>query len=590
MLRENREYDVVIVGAGLAGLSLARQLLLRSDKRILLLESRAEVPPRKQKVGESLVQVGGYYFSKVLDLEEHLLRHHFMKYNLRFYFKSSERSNQSFEDYGQAYIRNFSNVPCYQLDRNELERELIKLNSASPNFRLVTSARNVNVDLAEGDDDHLVSYEVDCRSVECATDWVVDTSGRRRMFARELDLHEASPIKHGSAFMWVDGTVDIERLTDCTLDEIRRNPARRETGHLPHWLATNHFMFEGGWFWVIPLRGKTSLGLVYDQRVLSHREVSSPSKLTDWVCEKFPLFSRDLRQREVCDFGAYKDFALGCKETISGRRWAMAGESGRFTDPLYSPGSDFIALHNSLIVDAVLTESRSQLKRKCWLYELLVQSLHNSLLPTYAKSYDALGDQEVFSLKYTFELANYFGVIFYGYMMLLDHGAEFIPPYLSRFSRLGILNDKLQSFLSGYYQWKLKCGRYISEPVFYDFTRLAPLQRAEQMFYRVGDSIDDAKEALDDQLLNLKELAKFIVSYVYARVLGDNRILDSASFVDSIEFRSLEFDVDRMQADWWRARYEPHADYHWELDPRAMDLFGDLSKSEQDLDRFVASE
>jgi len=56
------EYDVVILGAGLAGLSLARQLLMNSTKRILLLEKRAEVPPAHQKVGEATVQLSGYYF------------------------------------------------------------------------------------------------------------------------------------------------------------------------------------------------------------------------------------------------------------------------------------------------------------------------------------------------------------------------------------------------------------------------------------------------------------------------------------------------------------------------------------------------
>lgn len=73
------KYDVAIIGGGLAGLSLARQLLLTTDKTILLVEKRAEVPSPRQKVGESLVQVGGYYFGKVLGLEEYLFRQHYMK-------------------------------------------------------------------------------------------------------------------------------------------------------------------------------------------------------------------------------------------------------------------------------------------------------------------------------------------------------------------------------------------------------------------------------------------------------------------------------------------------------------------------------
>ena len=66
-------YDVVILGAGLAGLTLARHLLLDTERTVLLLERRDEVPPPRQKVGESTVQLAGYYLSKVLDLEEYLL-------------------------------------------------------------------------------------------------------------------------------------------------------------------------------------------------------------------------------------------------------------------------------------------------------------------------------------------------------------------------------------------------------------------------------------------------------------------------------------------------------------------------------------
>src|SRR5947207_11913769 len=91
--------DVVVIGAGLAGLTLTRQLLLYSGKRVLLLDKRAEVPSPRQKYGESTVQVGAYYYSKVLDMEEYLFHKQLMKYNLRFYWKSGGRDNSRFEDY-----------------------------------------------------------------------------------------------------------------------------------------------------------------------------------------------------------------------------------------------------------------------------------------------------------------------------------------------------------------------------------------------------------------------------------------------------------------------------------------------------------
>src|SRR5271163_4553688 len=77
-------YDVVIIGAGLAGLSLAAQLLKYTGKSVLLLDKWDDPPRPTQKVGESLVQLSGYYFSKILDLEEYLLINQYLKYNLRF--------------------------------------------------------------------------------------------------------------------------------------------------------------------------------------------------------------------------------------------------------------------------------------------------------------------------------------------------------------------------------------------------------------------------------------------------------------------------------------------------------------------------
>jgi flavin-dependent dehydrogenase len=570
-MQTSEHYDVVIIGAGLAGLSLSRQLLLNSGKRILLVEKRAEIPMALQKYGEATVQLSAYYFSKVLDLEEHLLREHFMKYNLRFYWKTEGRDNARFEDYCQAYIRSLSNIATYQLDRNKLEAELLRLNLESPNFTFIAGIADLQVSLSD-DGPHSLSFKAGGEEVSATADWVVDTSGRAKFLARKMGLTRQNPIRHGAHFFWVEGLVNIDKLTDLSPKELRLKPERAAIGHLPFWLATNHFCGEGFWFWVIPLQGKTSLGLVYDNRLIDREEIASLPQLIEWVCREFPLFARDLPFRKVLCHSALKDYSHDCVQTISPSRWAMAGEAGRFTDPLYSPGGDLISLYNTLITDAVLTEDRAELADKARLYEQLMESFYEAYVPSFAVSYDALGDQEAMTLKYTWELAVYFSFYVFPFINDLFTDRRFLPSFVSRFSRLGPVNKNLQSFISAFYHWKKAHAGRTRQPIFNDFTEIGALRSAESTFYRVGVSPAEAREVLDEQLENLRELARFIVAHVHSVVLEDESLLTSRAFVESIDLENFRFDEDEMHA-----RYAQHAgapeQYAWAFDPTVLRRF-----------------
>src|SRR6185437_10857979 len=162
------------------------------------------------------------------------------------------------------------------------------------------------------------------------------------------------------------------------------------------------------WFWVIPLQGRTSLGLVYDKTKIPEEQVSSAEKVVSWICAQFPLFARDLPTRKIVDQGMFRDFAYDCRQTISAERWALSGEAGRFTDPLYSPGGDLIALHNTLIFVSILTGDPNALAIKIRIYDLLMWAFYEAYVPSYSVSYDALGDQECYAMKYGWELTIYF--------------------------------------------------------------------------------------------------------------------------------------------------------------------------------------
>jgi hypothetical protein len=500
-----------------------------------------------------------------------------MKYNLRFYWKNAGRANDRYEDYSQAYIRALSNIATYQLDRNKIEAELLRLNLGSPNFTFRAPACDLEVSLSDCGP-HALSFTADGLSITALAEWVVDTSGRGKFLARRLGLAESNPIRHGASFLWVEGLVNIEKLTDLSPKEIRLRGDRAALGHLPVWLATNHFCGEGFWFWVIPLQGKTSLGLVYDNAIIPAELVNTPRKLIEWVCAEFPLFARDLPRRKILDHGFLRDYSYDCAQTISPSRWALAGEAGRFTDPLYSPGGDLISLYNTLITDAILTPEGvdgGELRHKCRLYEQLMRALYEAYVPSYAVSYDALGDQEAMTLKYAWELTVYFSFYVFPFINDLFTDRRFIAAFFSRFARLGTLNRNLQRFISDYYQWKKReknasprCGA----PLFNDFTEVGPLREAAESFYTVGVAADEARRRLDLSLANLEEMARFIVAHVSAATLGDGRALANRAFVDGIDLERTRFDPDDIRERYARCSATTEL-YEWSFDPGALRQF-----------------
>ena len=567
------DHDVVILGAGLAGLSLARQLLRETDATVLLLERRSTVPPARQKVGEATVQLSGYYFSKVLGLEAHLLTKHYMKYNLRFFWPGVQGGNDALEDYSQAYIRNLSNIASYQIDRNTFEAELLRRNLQEPRFTFVPGIRDLDIELADRGP-HTVGWRAGVTRRTASCRWLVDTSGRSKVLARELDLGKANEIRHGAMFWWIDGLLDIEELTDLDPKARRLHPSRRETGHLPFFLATNHFMTEGAWFWVIPLHGRTSLGLVFDRQRVDPDAVMSVDKATRWVCDRFPLLARELPKHEAVSFGGLKDYSYDCRQTISPQRWALAGEAGRFSDPLYSPGGDLIAIHNTLIVDAVATDDDSELLAKCSRAEQLMRAAYAAYEPSYALSYNTLGDAEVFSLKYGWELAVYFAFYVFPFVNDLLTDRRFQPGFLRQFARLGPINQGLHRLLSDYYEWKKANGGALApeHPVYFDFTRLCALREAETTFYEVGVDAAEAKRVLARQLDNLIEMARYIAAWVAATVLDQPAALHDRDFVEALDPGALAFEPAAWEEAWAASR-RTHEPYPWRLDTAAMEPF-----------------
>ena len=146
---------------------------------------------------------------------------------------------------------------------------------------------------------------------------------------------------------------------------------------------------------------------------------------------------------------------------------------------------------------------------------------------------------------------------------------------------MGAMNQSVQSMISGYFQWKKDIAVVDPQPIFHDFTALAPLARAEKTFYEVGVTPDEAKAILDEQLVNLTEFARFIVAYIYSVVLADERVISNASFIEAIDFKTLEFNVEAMCGE-WDSHSNNFGDFEWSFCPHALDAFrGHACKTEE---------
>ncbi|MEM6710559.1 MAG: FAD-dependent oxidoreductase, partial [Pseudomonadota bacterium] len=89
------DYDVIILGAGLAGLTLARQLSLsQPGRRVAVIEHR-QFPMQQaaHKVGESTVEIASHYFAETLGLHDHLKAHQLPKFGLRLFLRGERPIN-----------------------------------------------------------------------------------------------------------------------------------------------------------------------------------------------------------------------------------------------------------------------------------------------------------------------------------------------------------------------------------------------------------------------------------------------------------------------------------------------------------------
>jgi flavin-dependent dehydrogenase len=398
--------DVVIVGGGLAGLTLSLQLRQRSPElAIAVLERRRHpVPAAAHKVGESSVEIAAHYFDTVLGLREHLDASQLRKFGFRFFFSDGRRDIDRVTELGPS---GFLATPTYQIDRGIFENHLGERALASDiDFRDGAVVRRLQL-MSDGAA-HEIQFQHAGKSQRLGARWIIDASGRAGLLKRQLGLARSNDHDVNAVWFRINARIDVGAWS-ADAEWLRRcDPPQR-------WLSTNHLCGKGYWVWLIPLSsGSHSVGIVADGRTHPLRDLNTFDKALAWLHIHQPRLADELdrHRAQLQDFLLCEHFSHDCAQCFSANRWAMTGDAGVFLDPFYSPGGDFIAIANTYITELILRDRAGEpLAALARLYEQFYRSFYESTLSLFVGQYDLFGQPEVMAVKVIWDYAYYWGVL-----------------------------------------------------------------------------------------------------------------------------------------------------------------------------------
>jgi flavin-dependent dehydrogenase len=398
------DYDVIILGGGMAGLTLAMQIKQKQATiSIAILEMRKkDAPLAAHKVGESTVELGTYYLREVLQLKDYLEKNHLHKHGLRFYF--SPQVKEIIDKRVEYGARNELFVPSHQIDRGLFENDLVKMVSdLDVEIKLGAKIRDANL----SDEGHIVHFEQDGKTNKLTSKWIVDATGRANFLKRKEGLRKDVPHNINAVWFRIEGEIDIEDWSENEAWKNYINPGLRRLG-------TVHFMGKGYWVWFIPLQsGNTSIGIVADPRFHDFTSLNKLEKAFDWLEKNEPLCAKHLTDKKdkILDFKVLKNFSYNSELFYSTDNWGLVGEAGAFLDPFYSPGADFIALANTWMSDLIVRENKGEdVYTRTIVYENVYAQLFENWLPIYQEKYELFDNAQVMSVKITWDFGVYWAI------------------------------------------------------------------------------------------------------------------------------------------------------------------------------------
>jgi len=536
---QERVYDVVICGGGLAGLAQARQLKRKfPDIELLILEKRTfPLPEEKFKVGESTVEVSAYYLGETLGLIDYFENNQFTKLGFRYF---TGDSSKGFEKRPEIGLSKFSPYNSFQLNRIDLENDLFQMNELAGIDQL-TDVIVKDVDLADTGL-HTVSYkQVGTQGeVSVKAKWVIDALGRRCLLQRKNDTHVPAENAHNASWFWVKDRVDVDKTVPRSL-----KPYHQRMPHNSRYFSTNHIVGEGYWVWLIPLMGGyTSIGVVTSEKYHDFSAINTKEKVSEWLKANEPVLAQQILGKDLINFSFLKNYSYSSKQIFSESRWACIGEAAVFADPYYSPGISVLSFGNSIVTNMISMDVNNQLTaQEVKEYNDYLLSLNDWLTLTIQSSYGYFHKPVIFALSTLWNIV-------VGWSFVMPDMMNEI--YLNRNKRkqLQVISS---SFIAVIYkindlflQWAQKSNNELTFE-FIDYLQIPFIKTIYDRNVQKGRSWDAIKA---DQETNLKELEAF-AHVIFLMAVKDIIPERLAEFSDN---KWLKIDAMSLNPDDWERK------------------------------------